>query len=129
MMKRYAGKAQGSFTRRDVLRQLYEGMLSLSEAYRIQDQIISSADAANVNSLMGLSADEWTAHLHGMPVNVLAKWRYEGWPNVCTMCGRKLDYQREYWLAKEMKGQYGLIHNDCLKRMVSKSPSRRSASG
>lgn len=99
----------------DALRELCQGKLSLRRLYRLDRQIIESPHAPRIAELLGLSKVESTATLHGVPHDVLAKWRYEGWPGVCAKCGKKINVRRfGWWAGKKKRGQFVLHHISCL---------------
>ena len=63
---------------------------------------------------------EWTALiLYGIPLHILAQWRYEGWPNICTICDKSINAQEGGWKAfrklKTLDHTYYnvLAHWDC----------------
>ena len=35
--------------------------------------------------------------LYGLPYSFVAKWRYEGWPKTCAMCGKPIDIDADGW--------------------------------
>ncbi len=108
-------KKEVAIKKRDILRELYKRRLTLNQVYRIDRHIIESPHAAKFYTLLGLSKPEATAHAHGVPYDILAKWRYEGWPAVCAKCGKKITIRRYGWWAKEVKrGQFALVHIACL---------------
>jgi hypothetical protein len=100
--------------RRDLLRELYEGELTPDQAQEIFDALLDSDEAAEVYDLLGLSKHESTAYAHGAPLEELAQWRYEGWPNVCVDCGREIDIEKFGWFAgEEREGKSALSHITC----------------
>ncbi len=83
----------------DLLQKLYNKEISLDEAYDLQDAVIENPRAFGHNSeekevyldrLLGYSEREWQADLFGVPLEAIARWRYEGWPETCFRCGRPI---------------------------------------
>ncbi len=63
---------------------------------------------------LGLSFIEETAYGHLRP-DELAKWRYEGWPNICPACGKEIqNLEKLGWVVKRKDGDPRLVHLACL---------------
>ena len=61
-------------------------------------------------SLFGMDNFEFTAKCHGVPLSIVAQWRYQGWPDKCCVTNQRIDYRNDHWLAKEIaNGEYGLM--------------------
>ena len=105
-------------SRRDILTELYNGSISKDEAEDIFEQIIKhmigTREVAPAPELLGMSHQEWMAHGDGVGLVELAKWRYEGWPDVCPKCGKKIDITRPGWFAKRKGKRHALFHLSCL---------------
>ncbi|RKP43282.1 hypothetical protein D7S89_26865 [Trinickia fusca] len=75
--------------RRDLLDDLSANRLSPDEAEQVYDWYMDNLTTADppIVEMLGFSRKEWTAHAHGAPFEVIAKWRKYGWPNKCFLCG------------------------------------------
>ena len=117
----------------DLIRQLASGAASLEEAEALLEVEIEkwrNGEVANWADLVGMSADEQTAYLHGATLDVLARFRLQGWPTECCRCGAALHLAAEHWLY--MLNQHVepvLVHLECpLPRLAENScdyPSER----
>jgi len=97
-----------------VLSEIWSGVLTGDEANTIVDDIIASPDASQVVERLGLSKKEYTAYLHGAPFDVIARWRYAGWPRECGRCGKSMDSDRYGWRTREEpQGTFILEHITC----------------
>ena len=99
--------------RYDILKQVFDDSSSLAEAESGYDQVMDSSEAAHVAEILGLNRIEWTAFGHGVPFDELAKWRYNGWPDVCPLCNRKVDIEKFGWMAKGENGHHVIMHLSC----------------
>jgi hypothetical protein len=97
----------------DLLFELYHGKISSDEAYDIFDEAVGS-HIVEFPEYLGFDPTEWTAICHAMSLGTVARWRYEGWPDVCTICGKKIDVPNYGWLATEEKGKAWLDHTTCI---------------
>lgn len=107
----------------DILKDLYEGRISEDQAYDIFDRVVDAFHAGEfetnddgslfgrpIESLFGMDNFEFTARCHGVPLSILAKWRYQGWPDKCYVTNQQIDFRHDHWLAKEIEdGEYGLM--------------------
>ncbi len=101
--------------KRDLLREVYEGSISPEQADGIYDAA-NDEDVASVRDNLGLTLIEDTAYGYLRP-DELAKWRYEGWPNICQVCEKEIqDVQKGGWVIKRIDGDPRLIHLTCLPR-------------
>lgn len=98
---------------RDVLTELAEGRTSLADVERLYERVMASEHAADAPALLGLSAVEWTAFCQGAHWDDLARFRREGWPRTCGVCGRALAVAAFGWLVREHEGGVALIHVEC----------------
>lgn len=83
----------------------------LEEAY---EQLMNSSDSADIAEQLGLSREEWTAFGHGVGFGELARWRRDGWPDRCVVCGERIDAPRFSWLAQGDETSHHLVHVGCL---------------
>lgn len=114
-MKKRPKTVRVPLRKRDVLRELYEREISLDEADDIFESITSSPRVRKWGNLMGLSLAEATASAHAVPFDVIARWRYEGWPNVCVKCGKQIPVERiGWWAGSKKRGRFVLQHIACL---------------
>ena len=107
----------------DNLKYLYEGRISEDQAYDIFDREVDAFHAGEFEtsddgtllgspfeSLFGMDNFEFTAKCHGVPLSIVAQWRYQGWPDKCCVTNQRIDYRNDHWLAKEIaNGEYGLM--------------------
>ena len=78
----------------DLLKELYEGRISDDEASDI---------FFDTNEMD-------TAFVQGAPWSVIAKWRYEGWPDTCSETGLPIDHTKIHCLVKQInENTYGLV--------------------
>jgi len=104
----------------DLLQELYYGEVTIDEAYdkydRIQGEIEKGKYTENMinntiemGTIMGMNNYEYTALCQGAPLNIIANWRYKGWPDKCCISNRKFNYQNYNWLVVELENEeYGL---------------------
>ncbi len=85
----------------DLLTLLHLGELSLDEAYQMLDEAVGKFHSGEINSewweWLQLSKYEVTARVYGASLMALAKLRFDGWPNICSMCDLPLDYRLFGW--------------------------------
>ena len=105
----------------DILKELYEGLITEDEVYDKIDQVREDIDKGlyrefcyvdeegltrcDLAAIMGMDRYEYTAHCHGVPLSVIADWRYNGWPTKYFDTGEPVNYKEGYWLG----GKYGLM--------------------
>lgn len=85
----------------DILKDLYFGALSSQQADAIFDELMDSSNSSQAREILGLSPMEWTAFGQGAGFPQLAKWRYEGWPSSCQICGAKIQVDQYGWLLAD----------------------------
>ena len=110
----------------DILKELYEGLITEDEAYDKIDQVREDIhkglyrEFSHVNeegvrvwdlsAIIGMDRYEYTAHCHAVPLSVIADWRYNGWPTKYFDTGEPVNYKEGYWFARKIKGgKYGLM--------------------
>lgn len=111
----------------DILKELYYGSITEDEAYNINDEVTEDVGNGgskykeffftedgvtycNYKAIFGMEKYEYRAQCDGVPLSVIANWRYEGWPTQCCETGTPLDYKKDHWFAKKLEnGDYGLI--------------------
>lgn len=96
--------------KQDILADITKGSVSLEEAESIYDHIMDSPEAFQAAELLGLTRVEWTAFCQGIGFDVLARWRYQGWPDICPQCNRKVELEKIGWLIKQKGNEYVIIH-------------------
>ncbi len=105
----------------DLLNMVYQNKISAEEAQIILDDTISDFHSGKLKivipSELMLDNYEWTAICHGIDLNILAKWKMEGWPQKCSLCGRKLDYRKYGWLIQSNQ----LCHAICLNENIDQA--------
>ena len=98
----------------DILKELYEGLITEDEVYDKIDQVREDIDKGlyrefcyvdeegltrcDLAAIMGMDRYEYTAHCHGVPLSVIADWRYNGWPTKYFDTGEPVNYKEGYWL-------------------------------
>lgn len=99
---------------RDLLKEIYDREISPEDAETAFQRILRSEQGSLVYDLLRITKREATAFLHGVTFADLAKWRYEGWPNVCARCGQEIDLDAFGWFAgEEQDGNSVLVHLRC----------------
>jgi hypothetical protein len=100
--------------RRDILYEVSLQQLSRDDAEKLVSEILASPEAPRLADDLGMSSKEYTAYMHGAPFDAIARWRYDGWPAVCSRCGSPLDSDQYGWMVREGGGgRYGLVHVSC----------------
>ena len=99
--------------KRDLLKEVYDGKLTDEEAADIFEQYLdeSRVEWGHRDALM-LSHYELTAERFA-PFSAIAKWRYEGWPQRCPICGGKIVIENYGWEADRSGSELGLQHIQC----------------
>lgn len=102
----------------DLLSMVYYDDVSEEEAQRILDSTICDFHVGklkiNIPSELMLNNYEWTAICHGVHLNVIAKWRVDGWPRKCSVCKREIDYRKYGWTIKSDKLCHVICSNENL---------------
>lgn len=94
----------------DLLKELYEGRISDDEASDILCDTNEMDTDESAESLLGIDNDEFSAYAQGAPWSVVAKWRYEGWPDTCSETGLAIDHKKIHCLVKQIdENTYGLV--------------------
>ena len=100
--------------KRDILQEISMQRLSRDDAEKLVSEILASPEAPRLADELGMSRKEYTAYMHGAPFDTIARWRYGGWPTVCSRCHEPLDSDQYGWMAREGEGgSYGLVHVSC----------------
>ena len=102
----------------DILKELYEGLITEDEVYDKIDQVREDIDKGlyrefcyvdeegltrcDLAAIMGMDRYEYTAHCHGVPLSVIADWRYNGWPTKYFDTGEPVNYKEGYWLKNKL---------------------------
>lgn len=97
----------------DVLKALYYNEISESQAIDYIDIIMDNQEDGQEYDLataICMNKFEYNAYCFGVPLMVLAQWRYEGWPQVCCETGEKFNYKDYFWMASEYEpNKWGLV--------------------
>ena len=104
---------------RDILKELHEGTSTLDDIEQYYDAVMDSEHGGRVPELLGLTADEYTASAHGVYFDVLSRWRYEGWPTNCLVCGKPIEIANAHWLARDLGDRQGLVHMACAEKLLA----------
>jgi hypothetical protein len=108
---------------RDVLSEINAGTMTVDDAYDILDALLDSAESSGYGYKLGLSHRELTAFVHSVGFAELARWRRDGWPQVCRLCGEPIDHDAFGWLARENgDGTHHIVHIRCLPGGTSMRP-------
>ena len=100
--------------KRDILHDVSMQQLSGDDAEKLVSEILASPEAPRLADDLSMSSKEYTAYMHGAPFDAIARWRYDGWPDVCSRCGDPLDSDQYGWMVREGEGgRYGLVHVSC----------------
>ena len=100
----------------DLLEMLHRGLVSLTEAFAIQESHTAGFHHGDVidpdwPKQVGLSQDE--AQITDFEMAV--QFRYQGWSPACAQCHLQLDYDSDYWMdCSRQEGEICLVHVDCL---------------
>lgn len=102
----------------DVLALLGSGKITEDEAHDWIDAAVETFHLEGypaIEERIGFSEREMQARCLGVSVSQRAKWRKEGWPTKCSLCGESLDLDRQHWFAnpRPVNGQYQLEHAAC----------------
>jgi hypothetical protein len=108
----------------DILREIYDGNMTDEAADDLYENLFKKYHqgmlSMTVEKFLCFSRSEQTALvMYGIPYSVLARWRYEGWPNVCRICGKSMNIEDGGWRARRVfhfKGKDYLnevFHWDC----------------
>ena len=103
----------------DILKELYEGLITEDEAYDKREQVMEDINKGlyrefcyvdeegltrcDLGAIMGMDRYEFTAYLHAVPLSVIADWRYNGWPTKYFDTGEPVNYKEGYWLSLREK--------------------------
>jgi len=88
--------------KRDLLCEVYQKKITDHEARLVfeaaQHEFHHGALEIAPGLYLTLSFAELTLLLlYGLPYSFVAKWRYEGWPKTCAMCGKPIDIDADGW--------------------------------
>ena len=101
--------------KRDILREIYDKKITEKQAEALVEEALEKAATQDFDLLGFDLGTEWTAlALHGISYKTVARWRYEGWPNVCVVCKKKLDVKNGNWMALKSV----LIHNQAKRNVI-----------
>lgn len=85
---------------KDILKEIYSQRITEKEAQSLFDKIIDEGLGSPSELMMLNLRKEYTAILlHDMPFTTVARWRYEGWPSKCAICGKDLNLEQGNWRA------------------------------
>lgn len=88
--------------KKDILHDVYTGKITERQASKIFRESFSQFhdDSLNIQPMdyLCLSYGELTAiSFNGISYKVVAKWRYNGWPNACARCKKPIDPEVDGW--------------------------------
>lgn len=104
----------------DLLKEVYEGRLTDDEAEEVYMSYMYQCEGEwDFLDLLTLSRNECNANASSVYWSSIAKWRYEGWPDLCRVCGKPLVLDKwGVWLDDSQEDEW-LMHLDCLKAAPS----------
>lgn len=106
----------------NLLEDLYKAKINIKQAYNFFYNIVSEFHNGHITNekfldiykYCGFIESEAAADALGVPFNVIAKWRYEGWPNKCFICKKNIEIEKFYWLPERMgENIFQLKHTNC----------------
>lgn len=108
--------------KRDLLNKVFEKILTTDEAEQMLDYYLEHLTVADppVHEMLGFSVKEWTAYAHGTPLDTIAEWRVNGWPNRCFVCKKEIISDNYGWFPREYEGKYELRHIVCPESTISR---------
>lgn len=122
---------------RDILKELREGAISEETAYDLRDNLWHRAHLGEfpepptleepIEFELGMDAKEAEGTRRGVPLAVLARWRYEGWPNTCPICGNSIDVETgladDHWRCVDFGHEWRLVHtSNCYHKFLESRP-------
>lgn len=88
----------------NILQKLINKEITEEQAYNIMEMVVENYHKGNLEEepriKMNFNNYEWTALCHGLSLSVLAEWHQKGWPDVCSYCGKTLDYKKYGWIIE-----------------------------
>lgn len=101
----------------DILELISTSQINEYEAGIIFNNTVEEFHAGKIKSIpeeLNLNNYEWTAVCQGISWQQLALWRLVGWPESCSICGRKINYLDYGWMID----LNGLHHINCSRRIL-----------
>ena len=101
---------------RDLLEEVRTGQVDEVEAYRVLDEVRERSVLPRSLELVSMSPAEWMAAARGLPLGALSRWRCDGWPVDCGVCGTEVEPDELEWSVvrdPEDPTGYGLRHAAC----------------
>lgn len=111
---------QLKYNNMDVLLEIKNRKISVSEAHNIIDKAISDSNEGkypefeydgrvDLAAIIGMNEYEYTAYGHGADLETIANWRYDGWPTYCCKTGKPINYKNYGWFVTKCEdGKLGL---------------------
>lgn len=101
----------------DILEALYKKEITEDMAYDLLGKIIGPSfvpeDPNEIMEDIMMDRYEWTAQ-SACDLSQIARWRYEGWPETCGRCKRKIIKEKFGWRCEVVNGESGdLRHVSC----------------
>ncbi|CAM6000386.1 unnamed protein product [Sphagnum balticum] len=111
-----AATARGTVSSGWLAGAIYAHTITEEEANDLVEQALELAATQDFSALGFDIQTEWTAiALHGISYTTAARWRYEGWPNKCIICGEMIDINDDSWRAFTTR----MIHNRLEKDVIA----------
>lgn len=84
--------------KKDILHDVYTGKITERQAVKILREKFNESSDIQPMDYLCLSYGELTAiSFNGISYKVVAKWRYNGWPNACARCKKPIDPEVDGW--------------------------------
>lgn len=101
----------------DIIKAVAEGKMKETEAKVLYERCQCFKNNPPCGKLLAedflmLSIREASGAYMNVPFGVLADWRRNGWPKKCSLCGKPVRSQYNFWIRK-VKGEYRFLHHDC----------------
>jgi len=100
----------------DLLRLLYEKEISEDEAYKLESQglvLLKNSTMQDIYNQFKIDNYEWTAIAGYGLMSEVSKWRYEGWPERCPLCKRRIIKEKFGWMHKPKYPHFSIVHISC----------------
>ena len=115
--------------KRDILLELYKKEITQKEANKIREKLSQLSSKVgfylSMEEYLDLLPNEEIALINGISFAAIAKWRYEGWPQICAICRKEIIPKGRNWIAIS-KGKLDdkfeantIAHSDCYISVIS----------
>ncbi|MHA6260700.1 hypothetical protein ACXYMX_12515 [Sporosarcina sp. CAU 1771] len=91
----------------DLLTLLNDSKINEDKAYKIFDEVMERFHDGDLDiepqEYLLLNEFEYTAFCHTAGLQIIAKWRKEGWPKFCNLCRKDINHKKYGWTIKNDK--------------------------